>query len=559
MNTATSSSGIFAAHRKRIAQSIGLMLLTLLAGSALLGVAGHFLVATALVGASGALGFNFFAPSAAIRALTFVRILSRYAEKLASHDATLRIAADLRVHTFAKLLPLAPLELGKRRSGDVLNRLLADIEHVDGLLVRALNPLFAIGMLGLLACLVVMLLDVASGCTLLALLIAAFVLPILIDRFAAPLELRAAQAREALRTQMLDAFDGATDLLALQAQARFLHRLDATSEQLERLNLQLRHRLALAGAGHAALLALGLPLVLWLLFRATEAAQLSTPAAGGLWFMTLAVLEAAAGFAPAWQALKQARVSQQRLDELETPDSSSPHGRGTDGQKQDGEPRRNATLELHDVTFRWDENSRDLLHNAHLRIEPGQRIALHGDSGTGKSSLFALLLGLREPDTGSIRFGGRDLREIDLAHWHEHIAWSPQEAPVFSGSVRENLLLGAPTACDEQLHEALVKVQMDAAINAIGGLDALVGPNGATLSAGQSRRLALARALLRDAPILLLDEPTEGLDADTADVLMRDFATASTGRSLLVITHGELPLGVVDAHYRLADSVLTPA
>lgn len=568
---------------KRIALSVALLLLTLLAGTALLGVAGHFLVATALATAS--IGYNFFAPSAGIRALTFVRILSRYAEKIAGHDLALRIAANLRVQTFARLLPLAPLELGKRRGGDILNRLLADVEQLDGLWVRALGPLFALGALGLLAAIVALSLDLATGAALLALLACAFALPVVFDRYASALEPRTAQARDTLRAGLLEAFEGASDLRALHAEARFLHRVEGASEELETLESRQRRRLALAAAGHAKLLAWGLPLLLWLLFRATAATCLSAPEAAGLWFMALAALEAAAGFAPAWQALQAARAARSRLDEI----SSLPRGRKRGGFRsgieqttakppddQSQGPLRGASrirgsggqesvpssgaLELRDVSFRWDDASRDVLLHANLRIEPGQRIAIRGDSGAGKSSLFALLLGLREPRQGSVAFAGTDLREFDLAQWHARIAWLPQDAPVFSGSVRDNLLLGAPDADDGRLWRALQQVQLDAAIGALQGqLDAWIGPSGATLSAGQARRLALARALLREAPILLLDEPGEGLDADTADALLRDIADAAArrGASVVVITHGELPDGAVDASYRLIDGALS--
>ncbi len=564
MNASTQT--ILRTQPRRIAWAIALMLLTLLAGAALLGVAGRFLVATALSGA--AIGFNFFAPSAGIRALTFVRILSRYFEKIAGHDATLRIASDLRVATFAKLLPLAPLELGRRRSGDVLARLLADVERVDGLLVRALGPLAALAALGLIACGVAFSLDLAVGALLLALLVFAFVLPIALDAFSSPLELHATQAREQLRSQLLDALEGATDLGALHAEACALDDIATASHGLERCDFDLRRRLALATAAHAKLLAWGLPLLAWLLFRATHAAQLSAPAAAGLWFMALAVLEACVGIAPAWQALREARASQGRLDEIApasgefTAASSALERKSLDAglRRHDGQRQIPASgaLELRDVTFRWDATSRDVLHHANLKLAPGQRIALRGDSGTGKSSLFALLLGLREPDAGSIAFAGIDLRDFDPAQWHARIAWLPQDAPVFSGSVRDNLLLGAPDAEDAQLWAALRDVQLDDAIEKTGGLDAWVGPSGATLSAGQSRRLALARALLREAPLLLLDEPGEGLDADTAHAFFATLAEncLRRGQALLLITHGELPPGVVDAEYRLLEGTL---
>jgi ATP-binding cassette subfamily C protein CydC len=216
-----------------------------------------------------------------------------------------------------------------------------------------------------------------------------------------------------------------------------------------------------------------------------------------------------------------------------------------------------AELEFREVSFHWPDEARDVLQEVNLRIAPGQRIALYGDSGAGKSSLLTLVLRLCDPQSGAVRYGGIDLRQFNQADWHAQIAWLPQDAPVFAGSVRDNLRMGAPEADDTRLWRALSQVKMEAAIRALPeGLDAWIGENGATLSAGQSRRIALARALLRDTPLLLLDEPTEGLDTDTANELLLDLAEASGSRSVLMISHDELPEGVVHARYRLIDGKL---
>jgi ATP-binding cassette subfamily C protein CydC len=164
---------------------------------------------------------------------------------------------------------------------------------------------------------------------------------------------------------------------------------------------------------------------------------------------------------------------------------------------------------------------------------------------------------LCDPQGGTVSYGGIDLREFAQDEWHGRIAWLPQEAPVFAGSVRDNLRMGAPEADDARVWAALAQVKMETAIRGLpDGLDAWIGENGATLSSGQSRRIALARALLREAPLLLLDEPTEGLDTDTANELLRDLATASGSRSVLMVSHDELPEGVAHTRYRLIDGTL---
>lgn len=542
---------VFRLHGRSIALAIGLLLLTVLAGTALLGVAGHFLTAAALAGV-GALGFNFFAPSAGIRGLTFVRILSRYAEKLVGHDVTLRLARDLRVDFFRSALPLAPLGLGRHRVGDLLARLLADIENVDGLLVRAIGPLLAFAGLGLVAVTVAaMALPIAGVLLAAVLLLLALAIPVAISSHADRIERRRAQARAELRTVVLEGLEGATDLAALDATADWITRIDNASGEVAHCERQRKARLALATVLHATVVAVSLPAMLWLLLDAANTGDLSPAAAGGLFFMTVAVYEAAAGVGLAWQSLQAALASQRRLRQVTTQ---------TPLVREPATPQPvpvHAELEFREVEFHWPGETRDVLQQANLRIAPGQRIALYGDSGAGKSSLLALALRLCDPQAGTVRYGGIDLREFRQSDWHDRIAWLPQDAPVFAGSVRDNLHMGAPEADDARLWSALSQVKMEAAIRALpDGLEAWIGEQGATLSTGQSRRIALARALLRDTPILLLDEPTEGLDADTANDLLLDIAAASGPRSVLIVSHDELPPGVVHQSYRLVEGTL---
>jgi ATP-binding cassette subfamily C protein CydC len=211
------------------------------------------------------------------------------------------------------------------------------------------------------------------------------------------------------------------------------------------------------------------------------------------------------------------------------------------------------------VELTWPGQPRPVLADVSLRLPPGHRIALRGDRGAGKSSLLSLLLRLHAPDAGQLRYADQDLSELQSADWHRRLAWLPQEAPVFAGSMRENLRMGDPLADDDRLWWSLEQVQLAELVRAWPqGLSGWMGEGGATLSAGQARRVALARALLRDAPILLLDEPTEGLDADTAEAVMRNVVAASDGRSMLIITHGSLPPGTVHASWRLIDGRLWP-
>ncbi|RBB16132.1 thiol reductant ABC exporter subunit CydC, partial [Xanthomonas oryzae pv. oryzae] len=301
---------------------------------------------------------------------------------------------------------------------------------------------------------------------------------------------------------------------------------------------------------HAFCAGVGLAGMLWLALSAADRGLIAAELAAGLVFLTMALLEVWAGAGLALQALQSARGAAKRLQAIvdQAPSVSEPvHALDVP---------RTGTLQLQQVSFAWPGSVRPVLHALDLTLAPGERIAISGDSGSGKSTLSALLLRLWDPQEGQLRYAGIDLRHVAQTQWHQRIAWLPQNAPVFAGSVRENLLIGDAAADDAALWQVLEQVRLSAWASAHNGLDTWVGENGATLSAGQARRLALARALLRNAPILLLDEPTDGLDVETAHALLLDLAAALGERSLVMITHDALPPGVVQRHYRMREGAL---
>ncbi|MBV6843433.1 thiol reductant ABC exporter subunit CydC [Xanthomonas euvesicatoria] len=543
---------VFRLHAWRLLLSAVLVLVTMLAGVGLLGLSGSFLTAAALAGVAGmGAGFNFFSPSAGIRALTFARIVSRYGEKLIGHDATLRIARDLRVWFFRRALPLAPGRLSATRTGDLLARLMSDIGEVDGLSVRALAPLAALLGIWLGGVAAAALIYLPAACLLLVLgMLIGGLVPWQVARGGAQREQLRAQQRTALRTQAFEGLEGAADLAAVDAQGAWLQRSDAAAAAVTGGDRIQRRRLITGNLLHALCGGLGLASMLWLALGAAERGLIAAELAAGLVFLTMALLEVWAGAGLALQALQSARVAARRLQAIvdQAPSVSDP--------AHAIDVPRTGTLQLQQVSFAWPGSVRPVLHALDLTLAPGERIAISGDSGSGKSTVLALLLRLWDPQAGQLRYAGIDLRHLAQAQWHQRIAWLPQNAPVFAGSVRENLLIGDAAADDAALWQVLQQVRLGAWASANDGLDTWVGENGATLSAGQARRLALARALLRDAPILLLDEPTDGLDVDTAHALLVDLAAALGERSLVMITHDALPPGVVQRHYRMREGTL---
>jgi ATP-binding cassette subfamily C protein CydC len=480
-----------------------------------------------------------------------VRIASRYGEKLIGHDATLRIARDLRVWFFRRALPLAPARLSASRIGELMARLMSDIGEVDGLAVRALAPLAALLGVGVVAVAAAALIHGPA-----ALLIAVtglaigLLVPSQVARGAQAREQARAAQRTELRTLAFEGLEGAADLRAVQAEPDWIARVERAAEQVARGDRRQRRRLVAGNALHLACGGAGLLAMLYLALSAAERGVIAPEMAAALVFLMLALLEVSAGAGLAWQALQSGRVAAQRLQAIvEQPvsviDPVLPIAPPTHGE-----------IRFENVRFAWPDSKRVLLDGLDLRIAPGERIVICGDSGCGKTTLSSLLLRLWDPAEGRVSYGGVDLREMAQAEWHRRIAWLPQNAPVFAGSLRENLAIGHPQADDAAMWSALEQVRLYEWAQQQGGLDTWIGENGATMSAGQARRLALARALLRDAPVMLLDEPTEGLDVDTAHALLRDLAKALGERTLVMISHDELPEGVVHRRYRMQDATL---
>ncbi len=543
---------VFAPHRRRLLATVALLALTLCAGAALLAVSGHFLTAAALALGGLAGGFNLFGPSAAIRGLTLVRIVSRYFEKVVGHDATLRIARDLRVWFFGRALPLAPARLGGLRAGDLLSRLLADIEAVDGALVRAGGPLAALAAMSAAAVACAAWLHPPAGAWLGASALALGVaVPLATVWGARRAEDARARAAADLRATALEGLEGACDLAALGAAGAWNARVATSAAAVAAADAHRRRR-RLAGQGlHGLLAAVSLLGMVWIALAGAAAGAITAPVAAALVFLSVGMLEAWGAVGAACQAWQAARVSAARLQAV----AATAAAVVDPARPQPLAPAPQPVV-LEAVHFAHPGRA-PILQGLDLRLLPGERVALRGDSGGGKSTLAGLLLRTLAPTAGRVCHGAQDLAEVAQADWHARVAWLPQEAPVFAGSVRHNLGLGA--ALDQvRAWTVLRALGLEAHVIAQGGLDAWIGEQGATWSAGQGRRLALARALLRPCELVVLDEPSEGLDHDTAQAMLRALPQLLDGRGLVLLTHAELPAGVVDRCYRLERGRLSP-
>lgn len=505
---------------------------TVVFGMALLGLSGWFISATAIAGLSAAtaLAFDVFMPSAGIRLFTLGRTVARYGERLATHDATLAVLAALRVRLFLGWAqPQAARELALRPAR-LLFRLTCDIDALDALYLRVLVPLLAALAATLAAALALGLIHAGLG---LGVLLLMSLTTLIVLRSTWLGSLRPAQARaratETLRAQTADLVAGQTDLLMagrLAAQCQLIQHTDARLAHCDdRLN-RLDNRAAVAfGLLGNVLLALTLLVSGWLV----SINVIEVPVAVLAVLVALTMTEPLAALRRGALELGRTTLAARRIG----PQLDAGLQATTPCEPQAAE----CQVQLQQVQVRHPGAAHDCLHGIDLHIQTGERVALVGSSGAGKSSLMALLSGELQARTGTLH--------VNAAH-----GWLTQRTELFQDSVRDNLLLACPDACDEQLWQALRNAGLADTLRAWpDGLDTPLGEGGLGLSGGQARRLALARLLLREAPLWLLDEPSEGLDADTAREVLDQLSRQGKGRAWLLATH-------LRREARLADRLL---
>ena len=523
---------LMAPQRRWMLAGGAVALLALLANVGLLAVSGWFIAAMALAGASGAV-FDYFTPAALIRGLAIARTGGRYVERLLTHEATFRILARLRVWLYLAIEPLAPARLDLLRSADLLSRMQADIDTLNQVYLRLLLPagVAAVASLGMLAA-------VALFSPPLALLLGAW---LALAGLAVPWwawqrgrepAAAALLQRSLLRVEVADALAGALELRVYGAEARALRRVDRASAELLEHQRRLSDLAGLSGAavGLCANLAVGSALVL--LLPAVASGRMPPAQLPMLALFALGAFEAVAPLPLAFQMLGEMLAAARRVFELADTPAAVPE------PEAPAELPRDATLEFRGLRMRYAEGSPWVLDGLDLELAAGARLALVGASGAGKSSLLQVLTRLREYQQGSLRIGGRELRELRGDEARGLFAVVGQDDYLFHGTVLDNLLLARPEATPAQVHAACRAAQLHEFIESLPeGYLSPLGEGGTLLSGGQARRLGIARALLKDAPVLLLDEPADALDANTERELYEALAEAMRGRSVLLISH----------------------
>ena len=519
-------------------------IMVIAANVALMAVSGWFIASMAVAGVSKT-AFNYALPAVAIRALAIIRTLGRYAERLVTHEAAFRMLADLRSWLFERLIPLAPAGLEGYAGGDLSGRLRADVDSMESLYLRIIAPIFTGFAVILLAPLCLSLWSSSAALVLLTALLAAGVaLPLVTRQMAARPGAQAVRLAGELRTVVTEGLQGAEELLLLGAYTKQADKVQTLYGGIAKEQVRLGGINGLAIGGVVA--AGGVTLAALLVIAAAEVSggNLSGPELVMLLLFSAAAFEGIAPLAAALQSLPATCATAMRLTML----ADAPH--------PVPEPVNPLSSVLnHEIIFRGVNfaygDGAPVLADFSLTIPEGSRVALTGPSGRGKSSIAELLLRFR-PYGGSITVGGLELREIAGDKICTLITAVPQRPYLFNTTIRANILLGSPDADNGLIREALEDSGLSAWIETLpDGIETAVGVAGSALSGGEVRRIALARALLHDAPIILLDEPTEGLDVDTEARVIERLNKRLQGKTVLLITHRPACLALAERVIRI--------
>lgn len=522
---------LYKRHKWMLTLGIVLAIVTLLASIGLLTLSGWFLSASAVVGVAGLYSFNYMLPAAGVRGAAITRTAGRYFERLVSHDATFRVLQHLRIYTFSKLLPLSPAGLARFRQGELLNRVVADVDTLDHLYLRVISPLVGAFVVIVVVTLGLCTLDVPIALTLGGImLLTLFLLPPLFYRAGKPTGENLTRLRGEYRQQLTSWLQGQAELTLFGASQRYRARMESTELNWHEAQ---RRQSELTAFSQALMMLIGGFAVVAMLWMASGGVGGNTQPGALIAlfvFCALAAFEALAPVTGAFQHLGQVIASAVRITQItEQEPEVQFHAQQTAVPAQ-------VALQLQDMTFAYAGQTQNALEGINLSVSAGARIALLGRTGCGKSTLLQLLTRAWDPQHGNILFNDVPLREFSEHALRKTVSVVPQRVHLFSATLRENLRLAATEASDDVLSAMLERVGLHKLLED-DGLNSWLGEGGRQLSGGELRRLAIARALLHDAPLMLLDEPTEGLDATTESQILDLLANAMVGKTVIMVTH----------------------
>ena len=514
---------------------LGLVLMILGLGSSmgLLTVSGWFLAATAIAGL-GTL-FNFFYPSASVRGLAIGRTVMRYFEKIVTHDATFRILSKLRVQVFEKIIPLSPAVLNRYRNSDLLNRLVSDVDTLDSLYLRLLAPFFTAAFVIIAMTIGLSFVNIPLALGLgLFLLILLIIIPTVFYRLGQEFGERLIQARATYRTQFLEFIQAQAELLLFNAEDKLKEKMSATEKTWQEDQAK---EAKLSGFSTALVLFLNGLLISGMLWFASNADfgtdEYHTAYIALFTFAALAAFEIIMPLGAAFLHIGQVIAAAERVTEVI---EQKPLVEFNGNEEFETKVR---LIYAKDLSFSYPGQETLVLKNLTLDLGQGQKIAILGKTGSGKSSLLQLLVRNYDAHQGELLLAEKPISAYSEERLRHQICFLTQRVHVFSDTLRQNLqFASADKISDEKMMEVIHQVGLSKLLEQEGkGLDLWLGDGGRPLSGGEQRRLGLARILLNNAPILLLDEPTEGLDRETERQILRLILQHAENKTLIMVTH----------------------
>ncbi|MBI0037070.1 cysteine/glutathione ABC transporter ATP-binding protein/permease CydC [Gilliamella sp. B14384H2] len=512
----------------QIVIGLSLSILTLFASVFLLSLSGWFLASTAVVGVAGLYTFNYMLPAAGVRAAAITRTASRYVERLVDHNTTFKILAYLRTLAFRKILPLSANQLAQYQKADLLNRFIVDIDALDHLYLKLFSPIVTalVMILLLFVGLSYINLPIALIITI-VLTITLLAIPVIFYHAGKQLGETLAKQQSEYRALLINYLQGQAELTLFNAQHRYRTKLDKLEsdwlfhQQRQSTLMALSSALVVLIAGFLTLL------VLWLITQYTL-----SPLVALFVFVCLASSEILAPIPGAFIFLGQVLTSATRTTTLfnQTPDIKFiEQGKTIDLSI--------AKLQFDDISFSYPNQPFAILSHFSLTINSGQHIGLIGKTGCGKSTLLNLVTRTWEANSGKILINDIPVDQLDEATLRQTIAVVPQVITIFSDTLKQNLLIGKRQASDQQLIDVLHQVELSKLLATDQGLNLPLGQGGRALSGGEIRRIGIARALLHNSPLILMDEPTESLDQQTEQQIIELIKQICKNKTLLMVTH----------------------
>ena len=528
-----------------------LALITSLASITLLTLSGWFITSSAIAGLLApdgvAITFNFMQPAAEIRALAIIRTLGRYAERVVTHEATFRVLAEIRQWFFAKLIPLAPGRLATRQSADLLQSLTQDIDALDALYLRLCSPII-IALLGgaIVVSFIAYYSLYFSVFVLFILLVTAVFIPWLFNRLGKEGAEKITEQAAKFKIEQIEILQNLAELKAFNAYTRFKKQLISSSEQMiftQRSNNQLT---ALSSAVTLLLSQLAVVVSLAIAAWLFQHHSISGAVFVMLVFTVLAVFELVTPLSSAMQMLAKTQTAAKRIRKIADlkPFIIEP--------EQPLDIKRKGGVSINNLSFRYSDQSPWILNNISLDIPQGSKIAIMGESGAGKSTLLQLIMRFYDPQQGDIKYSGLDYKQLNSDILTQQFSVLSQRTELFATTIKQNLLIANPKASDAEINQAINKAGLNEFIKQLpDGINTWIGEHGSKVSGGEARRIALARMYLKDAPIILLDEPTEGLDKATEKDVLNALDKIAEHKTLIMVTHKKAGLKLVEKVYKL--------